>query len=106
MNVDLLLDKLEKVRKRGPDSWIACCPHHKDRTPSLTIKACDDGRILIKCFAGCPPLNILRSIGLDFDALFPERLPDHNYRPLRRPFSAPDVLAALGHEITIVQLAA
>jgi len=106
MNIDLLLDKLEKVKKRGPDSWSACCPHHADRSPSLTVRALDDGRILLHCFAGCPPNDVLASLGLDFDALFPERLPDHRYKPLRRPFQAHDVLAALAHELTIAQVAA
>src|SRR3990167_8398998 len=105
MNVDLLLDKLEKVRKRGPDSWSACCPYHKDRSPSLTIRALDDGRILLHCFAGCPPNSVLASLGLDFDALFPERLPEHRYKPLRRSFAPGDVLAALEMELTIAQLA-
>lgn len=106
MNVDLLLDKLEKVRKRGPDSWLACCPYHADRSPSLTIRELDDGRILLHCFAGCPPNDVLASLGLTFDALFPERLPEHRYKPLRRPFPAHDVLAALTHELTIAQLMA
>lgn len=106
MRVDELLEKLEKVRARGGNNWLACCPHHPDRKPSLAIRELDDGRILIKCFAGCPPVNILGSIGLTLEALFPERLPENSYKPMRRPFAAPDVLAALGHEITVIRLAA
>ena len=104
MNIDTLLDKLEKVRKRGSDSWTACCPHHKDRSPSLTIRLLPDDRILLHCFAGCPPNNVLGAIGLTFDDLFPERLPEQRYKPLRRPFPAADVLAMLAHEVTIAQL--
>jgi hypothetical protein len=33
--------------------WMARCPAHRDRTPSLSIREADDGRLLLKCFAGC-----------------------------------------------------
>ena len=37
------LNKLEKVPgKRG--HWIACCPAHEDKRPSLAITETDDGR--------------------------------------------------------------
>ncbi|WP_037281989.1 DUF7146 domain-containing protein [Rubellimicrobium mesophilum] len=32
---------------------IACCPAHGDRSPSLSIKDGQDGRLLLHCFAGC-----------------------------------------------------
>lgn len=104
MTAETLLSRLEKVRKTGPDSWIACCPHHKDRSPSMTIRELDDGRILCHCFAGCPVTGILASVGLDFDALFPTPL--EHAKPLRRPFPAADVLEALSHESLIVALSA
>jgi putative DNA primase/helicase len=31
----------------------ACCPSHPDRSPSLSICSGADGRLLIRCFAGC-----------------------------------------------------
>jgi hypothetical protein len=33
--------------------WVARCPAHHDRTPSLSIRETDGGRLLLKCFAGC-----------------------------------------------------
>lgn len=33
---------------------IACCPVHDDRRPSLSLADGEDGRLLIKCHAGCP----------------------------------------------------
>ena len=33
--------------------WMARCPAHDDRTPSLSIAQGDDGRVLLKCHAGC-----------------------------------------------------
>lgn len=105
MSAQDLLSRLEKVRKTGPDSWIACCPNHMDKNPSMTVKELDDGRVLLHCFAGCPVDSILGSVGLSFDALFPPK-PIEYAKPLRRPFPAADVLEALSHEARIVAIAA
>ena len=46
--------------------WIARCPAHEDRSPSLSISE-RDGRILAHCFAGCPQAAVicaLRARGL------------------------------------------
>jgi putative DNA primase/helicase len=53
-------------RKSGR-SWVACCPAHRDRDPSLSIAQGDDGRILVHCHAGCEQgavIDALRSRGL------------------------------------------
>jgi hypothetical protein len=66
-----LLDRLEKVRSTGPGRWSACCPSHRDGTPSLSIREADDGRLLIHCFAGCDVGEIVAAIGLGLEQLFP-----------------------------------
>jgi hypothetical protein len=99
-----LLSRLSKVKQTGRDSWIACCPAHEDRSPSMTIRIVDDGRVLLHCFAGCPPLAVLEAVGLDFSALFPEPL--EHAKPLRKPIAAADVLEGLMHEATILLLIA
>ena len=75
MNVNLLLDRLDKVRQSRPDRWISCCPAHEDKSPSLQISDIGD-RILIHCFAGCGAIDVLESIGLDFGAICPDN-PDY-----------------------------
>lgn len=105
MAIEDILSLLQKVRRTGDDSWIACCPHHNDRSPSMTLRAKDDGRILLHCFAGCPANDILASIGLTFDALYPARIPG-DHRPIRRPFNAHDVVRALVHEVTVAKIIA
>jgi len=52
-NVEELLHRLDKVRTSGKSKWMACCPSHQDKSPSLGIKLLDDGKILINCLAGC-----------------------------------------------------
>jgi hypothetical protein len=53
-------------RKAGR-GWMACCPTHDDREPSLSIRDADDGKVLVHCHAGCDQervIAILRSRGL------------------------------------------
>lgn len=39
--------------RRSGRGWRAHCPVHEDHTPSLHIAEGEDGRLLLKCFAGC-----------------------------------------------------
>jgi len=105
MKVDLLLSRLEKVKQTGSGNWIACCPAHQDKSPSMTIAETPDERILIHCFAGCSPNEILSAVGMELSDLFPEKLAAH-IKPLRRPFPAADVLETLSTELLIVAMAA
>ena len=41
-NINNLLSRLDKVRQSGPDSWMACCPAHEDKSASLSIRHADD----------------------------------------------------------------
>ena len=105
MSADTILARLEKVKRTGAGQFLACCPAHQDKSPSLSIKDCGDGRILLHCFGGCPTEDVLDAIGLTFDDLFPERLPDP-HRPMRRAYPAADVLEALSSELYIVLVCA
>lgn len=72
MSANELLSSLTKVRRMGKDRWLACCPAHQDHKPSLSIRETSDGRVLLHCWTGCSVEAILESVGLTFDALFPE----------------------------------
>lgn len=104
--VSRLLDRLDRVRSTGPGRWIACCPSHTDKSPSLSVRQLDDGRVLIHCFAECPTESVLAAINLTFSDLSPARLSDHHTRPLRQPFPAGDILRCIGFESIVVVLAA
>ena len=58
-----VLNRLDKVRKNG-DGWMACCPAHEDKSPSLSIGEGYDGRVLLNCFAGCEYDSILNALGV------------------------------------------
>ncbi len=101
MTATALLERLEGVRKLGADKWIARCPSHADKSPSLSIRACDDGVTLIHCFAQCSALEVLQAVGMELRDLFPERL-DHHVVPKRRPFDPMQALRCVADEVQIV----
>lgn len=106
MSVDLLLSKLDKVRKSGKNSWRSCCPGHNGNNPTaLSITETDDGMVLLKCHTGCGVDQIVSSVGLELSDLFPEKPIDgHSRKPERLPFNPRDVLAAMWQEAMIVYL--
>ena len=71
------VSRLTKVRRHGTNKWMACCPAHDDKSPSLAISATPQGKILLKCFAGCEALDIVHSMGLELTDLFPDDYQEH-----------------------------
>ncbi len=59
--------------KRSGNGWSAKCPGHDDQHASLSISTGEDGRILLKCHAGCETAKITGSLGLTVKDLFPEK---------------------------------
>jgi len=101
-----LLSRLEQVRQKGSNNWIACCPGHTDRSPSLSIKQAGD-RVLIHCFAGCEPGAVLSAVGLTLADLFDQPTVSH-HPPLenflrRRNNQAREALVALSHETRVLR---
>lgn len=68
--VQRVLKRMQEV-KRISNGWTARCPSHDDRHPSLSIGTGADGRILLKCHAGCSADAIVSRIGLELRDLFP-----------------------------------
>ena len=57
-------------RKAG-SAWMALCPAHEDREPSLSITDADNGKVLVHCHAGCDQRDViaaLRARGIWSDA--------------------------------------
>ena len=65
------LSRLTNVKPKGEDSWVACCPAHEDRSPSLAVSCDREGKILLHCFAGCDVHSITASVGMNISDLFP-----------------------------------
>lgn len=107
-DVHRLLARLDKVKANGNGRWLACCPAHDDRSPSLAIRETDDGTILVKCFAGCAIADILVAVGMEMHELFPNRDND-TWSASKRPgerWVPRDVLAAVAREALITVIAA
>jgi hypothetical protein len=98
-----LLDRLEKVRQTGPGRWVARCPRHQDRSPSLSIRELEDGRILIHDFGGCEVSDVLAALGLSMADLYEKPLA-HSLPRTHSRIPARDILEALDHEITVAAL--
>ncbi len=74
MTVHEILARLERVSKTTA-GWTARCPAHEDGRPSLSIAAAEDGRVLLRCFAGCDVAAIVAALQIEMRDLFPEPVP-------------------------------
>lgn len=70
MTLNEFLGRFQGVRRNSP-GWMALCPAHEDRTPSLSIRE-DGGKALLHCHAGCRTEDILTAVGLTMADLFQE----------------------------------
>src|SRR5262245_56129096 len=68
MQAETIAERLGARRVR--DGWIARCPAHEDRHPSLSIGEGADGRVLLKCHAGCTATAIVAAMDLHERDLF------------------------------------
>lgn len=68
--IELLLSRLQGVRRAGRD-WMACCPAHEVKSPSLAVGVGKDGQaVLLHCFAGCTALQVVGALGMSLSDLF------------------------------------
>ena len=108
--LESLLERLDGLRKgSSTGQWIARCPAHDDRSPSLSIREADDGKILVNCFAGCGAIDVLDALGLPWAALFPSKAtsPDQRYfRPSSTRIPARDLLEVISTETSVVAMVA
>jgi hypothetical protein len=77
MDLSAVLEHLDSVKRTTAGGYIARCPAHDDRHPTLAIDAGAEGRILIRCFAGCPTADIVHALGLEMSDLFVSRAEPH-----------------------------
>ncbi len=105
--MDRLLLRLSGVKQTGPGRYIARCPAHPDRHPSLNVREKEDGTLLLQCRAGCGAADVMAAAGLTLAALFPGK--PYNRAPLgpRERWIPGDVwqCVAFGAEIAAVAAA-
>ena len=59
----LILSKFNNPKKIS-SGWQVKCPVHDDKKESLSISLADDGKVLLKCHAGCKTEAIISAINL------------------------------------------
>jgi len=99
------LSRLKKVKRTGEGRWRAICPAHESKhgTLSLAVRDAGDGRILVKCFAGCGAVDVVESVGLDLAYLMPDKRLGE-FRPERAPFLPSDAFDVLRQEIAVLSV--
>ncbi len=107
MSAYVLLDRLAGVRQIKHDAWMAQCPVHEDRRPSLSVRELSNGTVLVHCFAGCATREVVAVVGLEMHDLFSQtrHRPSDPCRARQRwrP-SAGDLLSLLHEELCVVVL--
>jgi hypothetical protein len=48
--------------KRVGNQWLARCPCHNDANPSLALRDGEDGRVLVRCHAGCKQVAVIATL--------------------------------------------
>ena len=69
--INKFLDRLDGVRRKREGQYVARCPAHSDRDPSLAIGEGTEGRVILHCYAGCTTQDIVCAVGLELNDLFP-----------------------------------
>lgn len=64
--IQRVISKLTDFKK-----GMALCPAHEDTNRSLSVSEGDDGRVLLRCHAGCRTEDIVSALGLSMSDLFP-----------------------------------
>ena len=96
LHVETILRTLE-ARPAGTDRWRARCPAHDGQSrTSLSIRTGDDGRVLVHCFAGCTPGDVLAAAGLTWGDAFGDSKP--------KPMTATRAAAALTEDVITAHL--
>ncbi len=92
-----------KRPRRSGDGWLAHCPAHRDRSPSLSIGEGDGARVLVKCHAGCTLAAIVAAVGMTERDLFPDQANGH--RNPNEPDASYDYVDEYGtHLFQVVRL--
>ena len=104
--IDDILSRLKQVKATKPSHWQARCPSHQDHKPSLSITELDDGRVLLKCWAGCTAKEITNAVGLNMRSLYPQK-PEPKQttkEPVMSVWEARRLSKELQQELTIIAI--
>lgn len=103
-----IISHLHKVKRISDGRYIALCPCHNDKKPSLNVAITPEGVVLIKCFAcGATGLDVCEALGVKPSSLFPPNDNPSSYEIKKRQgFSAWQMLHAIEKDALVVLIAA
>jgi hypothetical protein len=81
-----VLSKLEGFKVHGK-GHRACCPACGGTSAKMSITETETGAVLLHCFAGCAPADVLAAIDLRLSDLFPTRLREMTVAERREAFN-------------------
>ncbi len=97
-----ILSRLDGVKETKPEQWVAICPSHADRKPSLAIKRGEDGRVLLKCWAGCQASDVVEAVGIELKDLFEQPIKCRKSGRERLYPNYKKILQMLRHEVMLI----
>jgi len=96
MRIEELAERLD-AKKTRDGRWMARCPAHADKSPSLSLGAGRDGQNLLHCFAQCSVRDIARAMGVTLPDLLTDQ-PSSTQRPPRRRRGVAEIALAMALE--------
>ena len=102
--VENFLSRLDKVKQVGRGQWLACCPAHDDKNPSMSISEKNDTFVVCchTCKAG--GTEIMESVGLTASDFYEKQdIPNH-IKPVKRKWSARQICEIMGASASNVAL--
>jgi len=102
--IENFLSRLDKVKQVGRGEWVACCPAHDDKHPSMSISEKGDTFVVHchTCKAG--GTEIMESVGLTVNDFYEKiRLPTH-IRAVKRKWSARQICELGSESMSMVAL--
>lgn len=72
MTPEDVASRADGARARGEGQWDARCPAHEDMRRSLAIGTGRDGRVLLRCMAGCATEAVVSGLGLEMRDIMPD----------------------------------
>ena len=71
MTYEKFIGGFEQAKPTARGAMVRC-PAHEDKQASLSVGRAQDGGVVLKCFAGCETVEVVRAMGLSMSDLFAE----------------------------------
>ena len=109
MSIETILNTLNGVKRKSQGRYVALCPVHNEKTPSLAITDAGDGKVLLHCFGcGAGAIEIISALGIEISEIFPERdrFDCGKSARVKPVFTSQQLLTAIHYEAIVVMIVA